>query len=91
MADEFSRLGRNPRQQLEILERLDSTQVRLICADGIDSANSWFAHGAWDQRGYGAGGESQYELSSEARDAWSTDSRIHDGRSCVRLSRRATL
>lgn len=40
VTDEFSRLGRNPRQQLEILERLDSTPVRLICADGIDSANS---------------------------------------------------
>lgn len=40
VTDEFSRLGRNPRQQLEILERLDSTPVRLICADGIDSASS---------------------------------------------------
>jgi len=40
VTDEFSRLGRNPRQQLEILERLDSTRVRLICADGIDSASS---------------------------------------------------
>lgn len=35
--DELSRLGRNARQQLEIIERLDETNVRLICADGIDS------------------------------------------------------
>ena len=38
LVDEFSRLGRNPRQLLEVLERLDDTKVRLICADGIDSA-----------------------------------------------------
>lgn len=37
VVDEFSRLGRNPRQQLEIFERLDETKVRLICADGIDT------------------------------------------------------
>jgi len=38
LVDEFSRLGRNPRQLLEIVERLDDTRVRLICADGLDSA-----------------------------------------------------
>lgn len=35
--DEMSRLGRNRRQLLEVLERLDETPVRLICADGIDT------------------------------------------------------
>ena len=35
--DEMSRLGRNRRQLLEVLEHLDDTPVRLICGDGIDS------------------------------------------------------
>lgn len=37
VVDELSRLGRNPRQLLEIIERLDETTVRLICTDGIDT------------------------------------------------------
>lgn len=39
IVDELSRLGRNLRQQIEILERIDDTAVRLICADGIDTNN----------------------------------------------------
>lgn len=35
--DELSRLARNSRQFLEVMERLESTPVRLICGDGIDS------------------------------------------------------
>ncbi|MDD5387895.1 MAG: recombinase family protein [Gallionellaceae bacterium] len=38
IVDELSRLARNPRQQLELFERLDTGRVRLITANGIDSS-----------------------------------------------------
>ena len=37
--DEISRLARNPRQQLDLFERLDTGRVRLITANGIDSSS----------------------------------------------------
>ncbi|AWI74202.1 hypothetical protein CEW83_02340 [Parazoarcus communis] len=38
IVDELSRLARNGRQQLELFESIDSTGVRFLTANGIDSA-----------------------------------------------------
>ena len=40
IVDELSRLARNPRQQLDLFERIDAGRVRLITANGIDSTQA---------------------------------------------------